>query len=435
MEHGAEDAIADAGGFEERFDGCHDAGRGNGGRIGRAGGIRLDARLHVRGEVREEPRGGFGGVVHALRRDRDHGVVGAERGGHCCADRRDHVEFVAEPDLAFGGVDVHVDGTGRHGEVDQRGLEPAAFEHGAAGFLDGAVDRCGFDGAGVHEDALFGAGIAREAASRDEAVHGDAAFRAGERQQRAGVFASEELADAREDGRSGRSGEQDASVGFQDERDVVVRQGDVREDFDDVAFLGRDGAEEVLARRNVEEEVAGDDLGAGRAAGGLLRDGLAARDEDLDALRRFAPARADGEACDGGDAGDGLAAESEGGDVEDVGLGGDLAGGMRIEAEQGVVGVHALAVVGDRDGAASAVLDRDGDLPCARVERILHELLHDGRGAFHDLARRDLVADLVAQLPDLAHDAVRFSGSGTSFAPDGMDSGMGDGSRNDMRSS
>ena len=143
----------------------------------------------------------------------------------------------------------------------------------------------------------------------------------------------------------------------------------------------------------------------------------------------------DRHARDGGDGGDGLAAESEGRDVEDVGFGGDFAGRMRIEAEQCVVGVHALAVVGDRDGTPSAVFDGDGDLPRACVERVFHKLLHDGRGAFDDLARRDLVADLVAQLSDLAHDAVRFSVSGAVFAPDGMASGMGEGSRKYMRSS
>src|SRR5690606_34383154 len=53
--------------------------------------------------------------------------------------------------------------------------------------------------------------------------------------------------------------------------------------------------------------------------------------------------------------------------------------------------------------ALAAVLRRDGDPARAGIERVLHELLDDGRRAFDDLARGDLVGQFGRQTPDLRH--------------------------------
>ncbi len=56
-----------------------------------------------------------------------------------------------------------------------------------------------------------------------------------------------------------------------------------------------------------------------------------------------------------------LAAKTEGRDVIEIVGGGDLRGRVPLEGEQGIVGVHAAAVVGHPDQAAAAVDELDLD--------------------------------------------------------------------------
>ena len=68
-----------------------------------------------------------------------------------------------------------------------------------------------------------------------------------------------------------------------------------------------------------------------------------------------------------------------------------LGGGVALQGQQGVVRVHAGAVVGDPDQREAALLDVDGDGSSPGVEGVLAELLdHRGRPLDH-LAGRDLV--------------------------------------------
>ena len=106
---------------------------------------------------------------------------------------------------------------------------------------------------------------------------------------------------------------------------------------------------------------------------------------------------------DGGDAGDGLAAEAVGGDAVEVVAVAELAGGVALEAEERVVLAHAAAVVGDGDEAAPARADLHVDLRRAGIERVFEQLLEDRGGALDDLARRDLVGDVLGQEVDAVH--------------------------------
>ena len=83
----------------------------------------------------------------------------------------------------------------------------------------------------------------------------------------------------------------------------------------------------------------------------------ACRSEYVVTVQGVVRARLQFEARDAGDGGDRLPAEAEGVDLPDVAFGADLAGGMRFEAQQGVIGIHAVAVIHDRDhiGARSPV--------------------------------------------------------------------------------
>src|SRR2546423_1583399 len=71
----------------------------------------------------------------------------------------------------------------------------------------------------------------------------------------------------------------------------------------------------------------------------------------------------------------------------------DLARRMRLEGEYGVFARHPFAIVGDGDSAATPLIDLDDDPPRAGIERVLDELLDDGRGPLDHLAGRDLAGD------------------------------------------
>ena len=76
---------------------------------------------------------------------------------------------------------------------------------------------------------------------------------------------------------------------------------------------------------------------------------------------------------------------------------------MALEGQQGVVAVHALAVVGDADQLAPARLDLDADALGSGVQRVLQQLLHHRSRPVHHLAGGDLVGDLVGKYADAAH--------------------------------
>jgi hypothetical protein len=72
----------------------------------------------------------------------------------------------------------------------------------------------------------------------------------------------------------------------------------------------------------------------------------------------------------------------------------DLAGGVAFEAEQGVVAIHADAIVGHANEAASSGLHLDADARGLGVEGVFDQFLdHTGRPLDH-FAGRDLVRDV-----------------------------------------
>jgi len=172
----------------------------------------------------------------------------------------------------------------------------------------------------------------------------------------------------------------------------------------DVGGLGGFGAGEFAAGGQVVEEGADFDLGAGGEANLVDVAELAGIDDDFGPGEGLRLAGAEAEAGDGGDAGDGFAAEAVGGDAVEVVAVTELAGGVALEAEEGVVAAHAGTVVGDGDEAAAAGGDLDVDLGGAGVEGVFEEFLEDGGGALDDFAGRNLVGDMLGQEADSVHE-------------------------------
>jgi hypothetical protein len=167
--------------------------------------------------------------------------------------------------------------------------------------------------------------------------------------------------------------------------------------------LGSFGAKKFAAGGGVEEEVTNGDGGAGRA--GSIFDGENFASGNFEASAGGVVGRAgdEFEAGNGGDGGERLTAEAEGGDGEKIVGGADFGGGVAFEGEEGVIADHAATVVGDADEAAATGFDFDADVGGSGVEGVLEELLNDGGGTVDDLAGGDLVSDLVGENADATH--------------------------------
>jgi hypothetical protein len=68
---------------------------------------------------------------------------------------------------------------------------------------------------------------------------------------------------------------------------------------------------------------------------------------------------------------------------------------VALEGEHRVVARHPLAVVRDAQEATAASLHVQLDAPRARVNRVLDQLLGDRGRALDDLARGNLVGDVI----------------------------------------
>ena len=157
----------------------------------------------------------------------------------------------------------------------------------------------------------------------------------------------------------------------------------------------------------MREEVAHGDARAGGAPGLPHLQQPAARDGQLGARLLVGRPGGEGEAGYGGDGRQRLPPEAEGVDVLDVVHIPDLAGGVPLDAEQGVVARHAAAVVGHDHRLAPARHHLDVDLRGAGIQGVFDQLLQHRGGPLHHLAGGDLVDDLLGQELDggaLGHD-------------------------------
>jgi hypothetical protein len=82
-----------------------------------------------------------------------------------------------------------------------------------------------------------------------------------------------------------------------------------------------------------------------------------------------------------------------------------FAGRVAFESKQGIVAEHAATVIGNANETPAPVLDFHPDTRRTRIERILEQFLDDRRRPLHDLARRNLVCDVVRKDPDATHNS------------------------------
>ncbi len=200
-----------------------------------------------------------------------------------------------------------------------------------------------------------------------------------------------------------------------------VGEGVVGDEGGDVGELRLLGFEEFAPGRSVEEEVTDGDGGADGDASGVGAEDVAAGDLD-EGARVFQRSAAgvgwsgsgqifegcggsslERDSSDGGDGGEGLAAEAESRDGEEVIGGAELGGGVSLKGEEGVIANHADAIIGDADKLAAASLNVDTDSGGLGVEGVLKELLDDGGWTFDDLASGDLVGYLIGEDMNAAH--------------------------------
>jgi len=164
-----------------------------------------------------------------------------------------------------------------------------------------------------------------------------------------------------------------------------------------MAGFGFRAFQELEAGRGVEEDVPDrDGRPPGHAAGLHLPD-PSPLGVDLGPLDRPLRPGGKGEAGNRGDRGKRLPPEPEGGELEEVGIARDLAGGVPLQGKKGVLAGHPAAVVGHPDEPLSPGLDLHRHLARACVEGVLHELLHHRGGAFHHLAGGNLVGQVFGE--------------------------------------
>ena len=347
------------------------------------------------------------------------------------SDEPAHLGFLVKLHFAFRRMDVDVHGRGVELEKEAAHGVTAFHEGGVIALEQGEIQATVLDGPAVYEEVLVLARGPRHPGRADESPDAEFGFREAERgilgrlaqlvgfrgfgqfdgeidgQQFliAAVHRAQAFAQRRQAGFDvflrGYGGQLpgEPAVPGKCEGDLRVRQRGQREVMLDVGGLGFFRAQELAARGQVEEELAHFDAGARGGPGGADFKDFAAVDDDLRGLGRsgIAFARGQGKPADAGDAREGFASEAHGGDGGEV-LGAlDFAGGVPLEAEQGVVAAHAQAIVRHADEAASAGLDFDGEAARAGVEGIFDEFLDDAGRTLDHFARGDLVGHVLGE--------------------------------------
>ena len=282
--------------------------------------------------------------------------------------------FAVKLHLAFGGVDVDIHGRRIQFEKKAAHGIAALHEGGVVTLHEGVVQPAVFHGPAVHKEVLALARGTRNAGGPDEPPYAEGGGRRRgfrQRGRRAGgqggfknvrfggrggfveggqevdgqeFFHAQEGAEAFAQGlqTAGNGGAgflggklpDQAAVFLKREGHFGIRERREGEIMLHLRGLGLLGAQEFAAGGQVEKQLAHLDTSARRTAGRLDFGDATAGDDHLGALGGIARALAGGQGktADAGDAGEGLAAKTHGGDGGQI-LGQlDFAGGMAFEA-------------------------------------------------------------------------------------------------------
>ena len=179
-----------------------------------------------------------------------------------------------------------------------------------------------------------------------------------------------------------------------------VGQQHADDDVEAVALLrGVLPQERPAHGQRIEDAAHGDRRSLG-AADGFDGQDFAVLHHDARPLHIAAPPRGHFHARDRRDARQRLAPEPEGPDAVEILHGQDFACRVPLEGYGDILRTDAGTVVGDPDRLLAAAPQVDRDVRGARVDGVLQQLLHDGRGPLDDLAGGDLRCNLLGKHGD-----------------------------------
>ena len=312
-----------------------------------------------------------------------------------------HQRLVAEADLRFRGMDVDVERVRRHPD-EQMHLGTALLDRRLAVRIDDRVrDRPILDDAPVDEDVLRTTRRSLLGERRDEAGERHAARVLAQLHQVAALAVHLIQPVALRQCR--RALQHLAARARQCEADLGIRQRELGDNPGDLRGLGGIGLQELAPRREVVEDVVDFDDGALRRADLDDRRDRAAVDANLGAALLPFRARAQHEVRHRRDRRQRLAAEPERQNGGQILHPPDLARGVALDREAGILRLHAIAIVLHADLFLAAQLDVDGQASRPRVDGVLDELLDDRSRAFDDLSSGDLVREVRRETADFAH--------------------------------
>ncbi len=336
------------------------------------------------------------------------------RAGQAVAQGADHQPAyearIAEAHLGLGRMDVDVELVRVEVEVERRQRMAVARQEIGVGGAQGPLKQAVAHRASVDEQVLVGRVAPREGRQARVARQAHALARLVDQE---GVVL-EVLAQHRRQPLEpplwprmlGAEAQHPPAVDVEREGHRLVRHGLALDLFGDGHGLGPLGLHELQPRGGGEEQVAHLHPRAVRAGegGGLrLADQAALHHQGVGVAAGFGP-RGQGQAGDRADRGQGLAAEAQGGDVQQVplavGVWRELGGGVALHGQGQFFAVQAAAVVGHQDAGKAALVDLDLDARSAGVERVLDQLLDGAGGALDHLAGGDAVDGLRREAAD-----------------------------------
>ncbi len=214
---------------------------------------------------------------------------------------------------------------------------------------------------------------------------------------------AQDIAKARElAGRAGQGrspGDRAAFLASERKGDVGPRHREPPDDFADRFGLGAVGLEKFQARGGRIKEVGDLDARALRQRCRRHFRFHAAFDRQRPCMRFAGVAGRDGELGHRADRGQGLAAESQRANAQQVFIV-ELGSRVTFDRQREIRAGHAATIVGDGDFSPAAAVGEDLDPARTGVDGVFDQLLDDARRTLHHLARGDAVDDLFGQLSD-----------------------------------
>ena len=308
-----------------------------------------------------------------------------------------HFRRPAEPNFLLGRMHIHIHQIGRQVHMQEKRRVTPAWHDIAVGALNGEIDYRRARRPAIDENHLQFA--IHAAARRHPRVSADLHHPVSETDgaQVSGDLRAVQVADPVEQAFGCRQPIDILVVGAQDEFDADVRQRLQQECLPDMRELRRRRAQKLAARRHIEEEIAHGDVGAARSARIAHILDFPAENQNFCARHRFGPVGDHRELRNGRDSRERLAPETHRGDGVEILQCAQFARGMPFDGKQCVVAIHPGAVVADANQTATAIDHLHLDARRAGVDGVFNELFEDGRRAFHDLSRGDLIDHRVGQ--------------------------------------